>query len=183
VIFLISGTPGSGKSSVAKALMQRFQKGVHLPVDDLREMVVSGIAHPVPTWTEETGRQFALARKNAVQMALNYSSAGFSVAIDDVFSTQDFETDYAPYVQSVAVKRILLLPTLEVALRRNAERTHKDFHPETLESVIKYLHAEHSSMNKTGWVVVDSSSFSIAQTVTVILEASNRDSQGGSYVT
>ncbi len=47
MIFLISGTPGSGKSSVARALMQRFKQGVHLPVDDLRKMVVSGIAHPV----------------------------------------------------------------------------------------------------------------------------------------
>ena len=50
-IFLISGTPASGKSSVSLALMRRFARGVHLAVDDLREMVISGIAHPVPEWT------------------------------------------------------------------------------------------------------------------------------------
>jgi hypothetical protein len=74
--------------------MQRFARGVHLPVDDLREMVVSGIAHPVPTWTEETTRQFGLARGNAVLMARRYSSVGFAVAIDDVFSHRDFHADY-----------------------------------------------------------------------------------------
>ena len=47
-IFLLSGTPGAGKSSVATALMQHFEFGLHIPVDDLREWVVSGLADPVP---------------------------------------------------------------------------------------------------------------------------------------
>ncbi len=169
-IFLISGTPGSGKSSVSRALMERFDRGVHLPVDELREMVVSGIAHPVPQWTEETGRQFKLARGNAAQMALNYANAGFAVAIDDVFSTQDFQADYAPWFADNRPKRVLLLPRLEVALRRNAERTYKDFHPEILEDVIRYLHAEFTAMDGNDWLIVDSSELKVAETVDLILK-------------
>jgi chloramphenicol 3-O-phosphotransferase len=171
-VFLISGTPGSGKSSVSRALMARFQRGVHIPVDDLREMVVSGIAHPVPTWTDETARQFALARGNAVSMALRYANAGFSVAIDDVFSTRDFEMDYAPVLQGAASNRVLLLPSLEVTLHRNASRTNKDFHPDTLENVIRFLHAEYTAMDGRGWFVIDSSALTLEETVSAILEAS-----------
>ena len=39
---LILGMPAAGKSTVARALMARFARGLHLPVDDLRNIVVSG---------------------------------------------------------------------------------------------------------------------------------------------
>jgi chloramphenicol 3-O-phosphotransferase len=146
-IFLLSGTPASGKSSVTKTLMQRFARGVHIAVDDLREMVVSGIAHPMPEWTPETARQFSLARGNAVLMARRYSSAGFAVAIDDVFSQRDFVADYALHFTDVLPHRVLLLPRLEVALRRNAERSYKDFHPDILVTVI-----EHCTRSTRQWI-------------------------------
>ena len=171
-VFLISGTPASGKSSVSKALMQRFAHGVHLPVDNLREMVVSGIAHPVPEWTEETARQFGLARGNAALMARRYSSAGFAVAVDDVFSSRDFHADYEAHFAVAQPHRMLLLPRLEVALRRNAERTHKNFHPEILIGVIRHLHAEYTAMDVRGWLVIDSSELTVEETVNLILERS-----------
>lgn len=40
--------------------MNRFERGFHVPIDDLREWVVSGCAHPIG-WTDETTRQFLLA--------------------------------------------------------------------------------------------------------------------------
>ena len=90
-LFLITGAPGAGKSVTAAALMRRFPFGLHIPVDELREWVVSGISQPVPEFTEETGRQFRLARGAAAQVAALYADAGFAVAIDDVIHEPDVQ--------------------------------------------------------------------------------------------
>ena len=37
-------------AATARALAAHFEKSLHIPVDDLREMVVSGLALPGPTW-------------------------------------------------------------------------------------------------------------------------------------
>jgi regulator of PEP synthase PpsR (kinase-PPPase family) len=59
-----------------------------------------------------------------------------------------------------------------VTLRRNAERTYKDFHPEILIDVIQHLHAEYTAMDVRGWLVIDSSELTIEETVNLILERS-----------
>jgi thymidylate kinase len=169
-VFVISGTPGAGKSSVSRALMARFVRGAHIPVDDLREFVVSGIAHPVAVWTPETARQFSLARGNAALLARRFSDAGFAACVDDVCSAQDFERDYAPHLSNLKPHRVLLLPSLAVALERNAMRTTKAFSSTTLEGVIRQLHAEFTAIDKPGWLVVDSSVLSVEETVDRILE-------------
>ena len=57
-LFLITGAPGVGKSVTAEALMRRFPFGLHIPVDDLREWVVSGIASPFRSSPRRPARQF-----------------------------------------------------------------------------------------------------------------------------
>lgn len=67
-IIIFNGTPGSGKTTLSKELMQLFPLGIHIPIDNLREWVVTGIAHPIG-WTEETTRQFRLAESAAASVA------------------------------------------------------------------------------------------------------------------
>src|SRR5947209_12215791 len=114
-IFLITGTPGAGKTSVATALVKRFALGLHIPVDDLREWVVAGRANPIPTWTAETTRQFRLARQAAAQVAHIYAGAGFAVAIDDVILPAEAEALLATPLASHNVYKVLLRPDLAVA--------------------------------------------------------------------
>ena len=53
-------------------------------MDDLRELVVSGLVHPSLDHAPEAARQFALARRAAAFHARLYDEAGFAVVIDDV---------------------------------------------------------------------------------------------------
>jgi len=61
-IFLITGSPGVGKTTIGKALAGRFAKSMHIPVDDIRFMVVSGIQQPGLQWSEGLVEQLEAAR-------------------------------------------------------------------------------------------------------------------------
>lgn len=170
-IFYITGVPGSGKSSVATALMQRFPFGMHLPVDDMREFVVSGIVPPFP-WTEETARQFALARKASAQAARLYADAGFAVALDDVIFPQEVHELCTYLLAGYTVYRVFLRPMLDTVLARNASRTNKDFDTSVLIEVIRSLHPSivAQPFAEAGWIIIDSTELSLEQTVDTILQ-------------
>jgi chloramphenicol 3-O-phosphotransferase len=170
-IFLIAGTPGSGKTSVARELMQRYPFGLHIPLDDLRDWVVSGLAPPVPEWTEETTRQFALARHAAACTARLYADAGFAVAIDDVLFPVEAEVLFGEAFRGCAFHRVALRPSVEVALARNAARMTKPFDPAFLTATIRDLDQEMTTQPfaEYGWLVLDTSNLSVEESVDVIL--------------
>ncbi len=168
-IFLIMGTPASGKSSVAKALMQRFEQGVHIPVDNLRQMVVSGLSDmgfEVPPATLE---QLRLARETASSMARIYSDNEFTVAIDDFWYSDKPDEVYAQKIGQ-RITRVLLLPNLEMTVQRLYSRNSDEgSFKQILEQAIRQLHTEIEAHPKTNWLVIDSSDLSIEETVDKIL--------------
>jgi predicted kinase len=170
-IFLITGTPGAGKTSVSIALMKRFPFGLHIPVDDLREWVVSGLADPVPVWTAETTRQFRIARQAALAMARLYLEAGFAVVIDDVIFPAEAQEMFVVPLPDYTIHKVLLKPSVATAQSRNATRTNKTYDTSSLVELIGMVHKmmPPSVYARAGWTIINSTRLTLDETVDAIL--------------
>jgi hypothetical protein len=165
-IFVLTGPPAGGKSTISVELMRRFEFGLHIPVDDLREWVVSGIAHPVG-WTDETTRQFSLAEQSAADLAVRYNDAGFAVAIDHCCGPPTLDELISSRFEGRAVVKVVVLPSLEINHLRNRERTVKNFDPEILTGTIDRLNPLYrsSDLGQNGWLILENDSDEPAESV------------------
>lgn len=168
-VVVITGQLSAGKSTVARALLDRFPFGYHIDVDGIREMVTSGLASPLE-WTDETSRQFELAIRAAAAMARVYADAGFAVAIEGGLDPEQIEAALAHEALGDRMTGIVLHPRLEVALDRNRLRQTKSFDTSILEDAMRQIDVDVArDAARPGWHRIDNSDESAAETVDRIL--------------
>jgi predicted kinase len=83
-LFVISGVPASGKTTVGRLLASRLDKAVCVPGDAIRAMVVSGRADMRSDAGEAELRQVLLRYQGALAVAGVYQQAGFDAIVEDV---------------------------------------------------------------------------------------------------
>jgi adenylate kinase family enzyme len=121
-VLIITGPPGAGKSTVAQALAERYDRVAHIDVDTLRHFVTpTGYVSPGKPGFE---RQHALATRNACAMARNFLEERIAVIIDDVVITRADLDAYVSELKSagVPVHYIRLWMSLDVCQMRNRAR-------------------------------------------------------------
>ena len=171
-IFLIAGAPAVGKSTTARALAAQFSKSLHIPVDDLRDMVVSGLVLP-GEWNEPLIEQLRLARESAANMACAYRQAGFAVVLDDFWDPHSQLTEYRQLFEAGGVHKILLYPSQQAAEERNQQRavssTVAEYISAGIRAVYQYLEQERPNLEQQGWLVVDTTGKSVESAVSEII--------------
>jgi ribosomal protein S18 acetylase RimI-like enzyme/adenylylsulfate kinase-like enzyme len=159
-LLILTGPPGSGKSSVAQALADRYDRVAHVDVDSLRHLITpTGYRAPGKPGFE---RQHALAVRNACDLARNFMAERFAVIIDDVLPSR---ADLDQYIEAlepagVPVHFVRLLPGLEVCRERNRGRKADRVPDERLQTIYR----EFEAGGETRGSVIDSSGLSVEAT-------------------
>jgi adenylylsulfate kinase-like enzyme len=166
VVFLITGVPGAGKTTVARALAGRLPRAAHIEVDRLQEWIVSGGVWPGDEPYAEAERQLAQRPLHAARLANSYHEAGFVPVIDDIVVGPRRLRLYERELVPRPLRLVVLAPPLEMALERDERRgyTRVGARWAKLDAV------QRERLRGVGlWL--DTASMTVGQTVAAILES------------
>ncbi len=86
-ILMLTGAPGSGKTTVAAILASRSQRAVHLESDRFFHFIESGYVEP---WRAESHEQNTTVMRIVAGAAVGYADAGYFTIIDGIISPRWF---------------------------------------------------------------------------------------------
>jgi adenylylsulfate kinase-like enzyme len=115
---LLTGMPGSGKTTVTKLVAAKLDRAARICGDDLHQMLVSGRVRFDSGQREEAARQGELRAHNLCTLVDNFAAAGFAVVVDEVVPDRE-DLDY--YVEQIAARPVFLVvlaPPHAVCVRR-----------------------------------------------------------------
>lgn len=121
-IVIVTGSPGSGKSTTARTVAATFGKAVHLHTDDFWHYIVSGA---IPPYLPEADNQNQTVLRAIANVAHEYAAGGFTVFVDGIvgpWMLHHFRTVTAG-ADHLRLHYIVLRPSKTVAVERAQART------------------------------------------------------------
>lgn len=169
---LITGPAGAGKSAAADHWATRqTHPTAHIDVDDVRELLKSGLADPRDGWSPATARQYTIARANCADMARRYVAEGITCVITDAIFPLWESVNYTGWSEALGEtphEMIVLLPSYEAVAARNARRHGRRLLAPAMLATIYEMMLPWREQQR--FPVIDTSSLSIAETAQAITE-------------
>jgi cytidylate kinase len=128
-VWLITGVMASGKSTVARLLAARFDRGVDIEGDVFRDMIVTGRASMGMVLSDEAVDELQLRYRLGANTADAFASAGYEVVLQDIVIGADLQT-HVDRIRTRPLHVVVLAPTVEVVAAREAGRSKSGYGPD-----------------------------------------------------
>ncbi|MEO6999065.1 MAG: AAA family ATPase [Terracoccus sp.] len=161
---VLSGAPGSGKTTVATAVAASLTRSAIVAGDDVSRMVASGWVGPIGEPADEAERQLLLRARNICSLANNFCEAGFFPILDHVVPKPEVLGRMIEWLAPRPVLFVTLAPSHAITVERNATRPAR----EQIDYDTSALHGQMVAMCDLGWWL-DTSAMGVAETVDLIL--------------
>jgi predicted kinase len=80
-VLILTGPPGAGKTTTARALVERRERAVHLESDHFFHFIRSGYVEP---WRPESAEQNEVVMRIVAGAAAAYAAAGYFTVVDGI---------------------------------------------------------------------------------------------------
>ena len=166
---LITGLPGSGKSTVGRLVAEGIDRSVYIDADFVRESIIGGFVQPELPFTDEFIEQICLQREIVNFWVERMVAEGFTAVIDDapMPPPPHFANHYAHALDQPSTIRVLLMPT-EASLRDRLEARRGPF-DELFLQIFEELVGVLENHDFSDWIVIDSSDQTPGATAASIL--------------
>lgn len=166
-IIVITGSPGTGKTTTASVVAKEsdMDKSVHMHTDDFFHYLSKGA---IPPHLPESNEQNLVVIEAFLEAAKRYACGGYDVIVDGIVGPWFLEPWKELVQGNYEVHYIVLRASKEETIQRAVNRSKLD--RKTNIELVETMWAQFCSLGKYESNVIDTTTFTIKETVSAIKE-------------